>query len=126
MSNFWIFMLVMDLLIPFTMIGFGWLFIHKPPKKINSIYGYRTSRSMKNEETWEFAHRYSGKLWYGLGWIMLPCTVIAMAMVLGMDKDTIGTFGGAVSMVQCVGLVGTILPTERALKKNFDADGNRR
>ena len=23
-----------------------------PPKKINHFYGYRTSRSMKNQETW--------------------------------------------------------------------------
>lgn len=30
-----------------------------PPKKINSLYGYRTSSSMKSEERWHFAQRYS-------------------------------------------------------------------
>ncbi|MBC7439299.1 MAG: SdpI family protein [Flavobacterium sp.] len=30
-----------------------------PPKNINSFYGYRTSKSMKNQETWTFAQKYS-------------------------------------------------------------------
>lgn len=32
-----------------------------PPKKINWWYGYRTSRSMKNEETWKAAQEYASK-----------------------------------------------------------------
>lgn len=32
-----------------------------PPKKINWYYGYRTDRSMKNEETWKIAQNYSSK-----------------------------------------------------------------
>lgn len=30
-----------------------------PPKKINLLYGYRTKRSMKSVENWEFAQAYS-------------------------------------------------------------------
>ena len=41
--GFWIFMLIMDLLLPFTMIGFGRYFMKKAPKEINSVFGYRTS-----------------------------------------------------------------------------------
>ena len=66
--GFWIFMLIMDLLLPFTMIGFGRYFMKKAPKEINSVFGYRTSMSMKNKDTWEFAHKYCGKvvcLWNG-------------------------------------------------------------
>ncbi|MEZ4857476.1 MAG: SdpI family protein [Flavobacteriaceae bacterium] len=32
-----------------------------PPKKINYYYGYRTNRSMKNEDTWKAAQEYSSK-----------------------------------------------------------------
>lgn len=32
--GFWIFMLIMDLLIPFTMIGFGKMFLKKAPDQI--------------------------------------------------------------------------------------------
>ena len=69
--GFWIFMLIMDLLIPFTMIGFGYLFLKRTPKNINVLFGYRTTMSMKNRDTWEFAHRYCGKLWYMWGGILL-------------------------------------------------------
>lgn len=50
--GFWFFMLIMDLLIPFTMIGFGKCFLKKAPDNINSVFGYRTSMSMKNKDTW--------------------------------------------------------------------------
>ena len=62
--GFWIFMLIMDLLIPFTMIGFGKMFLKKAPDQINYVFGYRTSMSMKNQDTWVFAHHYCGKIWY--------------------------------------------------------------
>ena len=32
-----------------------------PPKKINWWYGYRTSRSMQNEEIWKIAQKYASK-----------------------------------------------------------------
>ena len=30
-----------------------------PPKKINHLYGYRTTRSMLNQDCWDFANKYS-------------------------------------------------------------------
>jgi uncharacterized membrane protein len=33
-----------------------------PPKKINYLYGYRTSSSMKNIENWNLANKYSANL----------------------------------------------------------------
>lgn len=32
-----------------------------PPKKINNFYGYRTTRSVKSQQAWDFAQRYSAK-----------------------------------------------------------------
>jgi uncharacterized membrane protein len=43
-----------------------------PPKKINHLYGYRTKRSMKSQQHWDFAQKYSSEklkqlgLWYFL------------------------------------------------------------
>lgn len=121
--KFWIFMLVMNLLVPLTMIGFGKLFLKCTPGKINALYGYRTSMSMKNEETWVFAHLYAGKLWYRWGRILLPVTVLAMLPVFGKDTDTVGTWGGILCLIECIPLIGVIPPTERALRKNFDKNG---
>ena len=68
--GFWIFMLIMDLLIPFTMIGFGKMFLKKAPDQINYVFGYRTSMSMKNQDTWVFARKDLVYLWtYSFGGI---------------------------------------------------------
>lgn len=123
---FWIFMMVMDLLIPLIMIGFGKYFIENAPKEINEFFGYRTSMSMKNKETWEFAHHYCGKLWLTIGCIMIVPSVIAMLFVIGKGVSVIGTFGGILCVIQLVFLIGSIFPTEIALKNNFDEYGNRK
>ena len=123
--GFWIFMLIMNLLIPVTMIGFGKYFIKSAPGNINIVFGYRTSMSMKNQDTWEFAHTYCGKLWYKWGMILLVITVIAMLFLLGKSVDTISYWGGTICMIQLLPLIGGIGPTENALRKNFDKNGKR-
>ena len=40
--GFWLYCTAMCLLIPGIMLYFGWRFLNKPPKNINSMYGYRT------------------------------------------------------------------------------------
>ena len=77
--GFWIFVLIMVLLIPSVMIGFGRYFMKKAPNEINAMFGYRTSMSMKNKETWDFAHQYCGKIWYICGLITLPITIIPVS-----------------------------------------------
>ena len=124
--GFWIFMLIMVLLIPLTMLFFGWLLFRKTPKEINYVYGYRTKRSMMNEETWRFANQYFGKVWYLCGLISAPLSVIAIAIVFGKEPGTMGTVGGIITMLQMLPLIGAIVPTESELKKNFDENGKRR
>lgn len=116
-------MLVCDLLIPIAMIVFGTRFVKKPPSRINSVYGYRTARSMKSQAAWDFAHRYCGKLWRAMGWAMLPCRCWPCSRP-GRDADFTGFLGGAVAAVQCVVMfVPTLVLTEGALKRRFDAKG---
>ena len=124
--GFWIFMFIMVLLIPLTMIFFGWLLFRKTPKEINYVYGYRTKRSMMNEETWRFANQYFGKVWYLCGLISVPLSVIATALVFGKGTETVGMIGGIITMLQMIPLVGAIISTESALKKNFDENGRRK
>lgn len=115
----------MDLLIPLTMVGFGRIFLTKVPKKINAIFGYRTTMSMKNKDTWEFAHKFCGKLWFRCGVVLLPMSVIPLIFVFNKSIDTIGTVGGIICAIQLISLVGAIFPTEAALKKTFDFNGIR-
>ena len=124
--GYWVFMLVMFLIMPITMIVFGRLFSNDVPKDINHTFGYRTKRSMMNTDTWKFAHAYIGKLWFIFGLILMPLSVVIMALVLGKGTDTVGTVGAILTVVQMVPMIGTIIPTEYALKKNFDELGRRR
>lgn len=124
--GFWIYMLCMGLLFPAIMLVMGRYFMKTAPKEINYIFGYRTNMSMKNKDTWEFAHKYIGKLWFRFGWILVPITIIPMLFVLGKSEDTIGTVGAIVVAIDLIILISAIFPTEMALKKNFDKDGNRK
>ncbi|MCM1064469.1 MAG: SdpI family protein [Eubacterium sp.] len=116
---FWIFMFLMNMIIPLMMIAFGKIFLKNPPKEINSVYGYRTSMSMKNRDTWDFAHQYCGKLWYRLGLAMLPISAAVMCFAIGKDETITGMVGGIVCAVQTIALIASVCPTERALKKKF-------
>ena len=94
--GFWIFMLCTVLLVPLIMLFFGFYFKNKSPKEINSLFGYRTTMSMKNKDTWEFAHHYCGRLWLVLGMIMLPLSVIPMLFFINQDIDVVGIAGGII------------------------------
>ena len=126
--NFWIFMLVMNLLIPITMISFGHSFEKKPPKIARSkfAFGYRTVMSMRNEETWEYAHRFFGKLWFRFGIAVGLISIIVLFFFIGKDKDTVGFAGMIICYVQLVVMLLPVIPTELALRRRFDKYGNRK
>ncbi len=124
--GFWIYMLIMVLLIPCSMIGLGKLFLKHPPKDINAVFGYRTNMSMKNKDTWDFAHKHCGKLWYVGGLVLLPLSAATMLCTLDKSTDFTGTVGGIICAVQLIAAIGSIFPTESALRKNFDKNGNRK
>ncbi len=121
---FWVFMAVVSLFVPIIMVIFGKSFLKAAPKEINGIYGYRTAMSMKNQDTWEFAHKHFGKVWFYAGLILLPLNIIPLLFVMGESKDLIGTIGILVCLIDTAVMLLSIIPTERALKKNFDSDGN--
>lgn len=123
---FWWFMLISDLLIPLLMIFAGRMMWKHTPKNINGVIGYRTSRSMKNIDTWRFANNYCGKLWCKIGKIMLFPSVILHFPFYGRSAEVIGTFGAILCTIQIIILLISILPTEKAMKKNFTEDGVRR
>ena len=124
--GFWIYMLCMSVLIPTIMLVIGRIFLFRAPKNINYLLGYRTTRSMKNEDTWTFAHTHCGKVWWIGGWILLPLSVIPLLFVIGKDQELIGNVGLIVTLIDTALLMLSIIPTELALRKTFDQDGNRK
>ena len=122
-------MLAMNLLTPLTMIIFGYIYSKKPPQKPKSKFaysGYRTQMSMKNEETWEYANRFFGKLWFRFGIVLGLISIIPLFFVIGKDKDTVGFAGLIICYVQLVAMLLPVIPTELALRRRFDKYGNRK
>lgn len=102
------------------MIIFGFLWRKYPPKNINWIYGYRSLTSMKNEDTWNFAHIYQAKVWRWTGIILL----IAVLMFSLLFKKNYKEIPSWVFYSELIFLILTIIPTELSLRKKFDKEGN--
>ena len=115
-----------NLIIPIIMLFFGVKFRNNSPKNINGIYGYRTSMSMKNNETWEFAHHYCGRLWIRLGFIILIISIIFTLIAFTCDGKVEGIIDLSIVTIQTIAVIVSIFPVEKELKKNFDKNGNRR
>ena len=121
-----IFMLILLLLMPLFMIVFGRMFMTNAPKDINTSFGYRTKRSMKNQDTWDFAHKHFGKTWFICGLVLIPVSLVPMFLVMSREADVVRTTGFIILGIQLVLMLGAILPTETALKNNFDEFGRSR
>ncbi|MDN5200064.1 SdpI family protein [Fulvivirgaceae bacterium BMA10] len=91
-----------------------------PPRKVNPIYGYRSSLSMKNQETWDEANRYSTNL------MLIVSLMTTGFQVLGyfLLEPVVSILTACGILV--VGLVLLMISTEKHLKKLFDPDGNRK
>ena len=121
--RFW---LLCDLFIPFIMTVVGRMTSKHCPKNINGLIGYRTTRSMKNMDTWKFAHEYCGKLWWKIGWIMIILSALIYIPLYQSDNNVIGIAGVVLITIQCIILIVSIYPTEKALKEHFNNDRTRK
>lgn len=119
-------MFLFNLMLPLTMIGFGRYFYKQAPGEINSVFGYRTKWSMKNRDTWRFAHKHIGKTWKALGLVLLVASSLAMVFLLGQETEQVGRIGSLITGIQVVLMIGSIFPTESALKHTFDEKGQKR
>lgn len=116
--------LVCCALVPLTMLLCGVWMLRRPPKDINHLLGYRTRRSMKNQQTWDFAHRMCGKVWTIGGAAMLLPSVIVPILVQRGDPDRDAALLQVLTGVQIVVLLLSVWPVERALRRHFDDNGN--
>ena len=99
---------------------FIFLFYKYPPRKINTLYGYRTIRSMKNKEIWNFANTYSTKLLFNFS--LLTCIIQIIFIYKDPNSETLLLFSWLI-FILFSGL--GIWRTELELNKYFDKKGNR-
>ena len=124
--GFWIFMACCTLLIPVIMVCTGAALRRGKFSTINPVSGYRTRRSMQNQQTWDYAQRECGRLWQRWGWGELIATVVLMLLFLGEKTESVGIFGGILCLLQIVPLLVSIFVVEKKLQAAFDENGVRR
>lgn len=85
-----------------------------PPKKINSLYGYRTSSSMASDERWQFAQKFSA-IRMIIGGVF--CVVLSAAGLLFPILYE-AQFPVGISIILLV-VFYVLYATEKALKAKF-------
>ena len=125
MLTWWI-ILLCDLLVPAIMMIGGIIMKKHCPKDINGLLGYRTTRSMKNMDTWKFAHEYCGKLWQKVGAISFAVSALAHLPFYHSEESTLEAVSLILMAIQLIVIIAPIFATEKALKETFNEDGTRK
>lgn len=113
-------------LLPLVMVICGMTYTKRGPKRISKLSGYRTKMSMKNRDTWDFAHKYLGDLWFKLGAPLLAVTSVVSLVVFRENEEKIMFWCYVIVVIQLVIMVTPVYFTEKALKANFDENGKWR
>lgn len=112
------------MLMPLASLFIGILWRNHPPADINGMYGYRTTMSKLNNDTWDYAHRYFSKISLWIGIVSLVLSALLLALIINKNNFEVNVlylvFG------QIAVFSAGIIPTEIALRKHFDNNGNRK
>lgn len=97
----------------------GFIFRIFPPHKINYIYGYRTKFSMKNQDTWDEAQRYSSNSLIILGLIYMGLGFLIDQFLSGFNTEY-------KVIIFLVGIIFMLIIDEVHLRRIFNNDGTRK
>ncbi|MBY8963335.1 SdpI family protein [Flavobacterium sp. D11R37] len=84
------------------------------PRGINYLYGYRTSRSMKSQQAWDFAQRCSS---VKMLWVSMVLLITGIINVLFIENQEFIVISGVALLI--LGAVYIFYATEKALKTKF-------
>lgn len=115
---------LISVLIPVFMISFGFKWQNNAPHKPNTLHefgiGYKSILSIKSQETWNYSHKYIGKIYLAIGIVLL-----ITSSILWCYYDYYRFPAKIILLIQLSGLWLPVIPTEAALKRNFDENGNK-
>jgi len=108
-----------DIAPPLILIVFGFIALAVVPRKPNRFAGYRTPMSCKNQDTWAFAHKHFGKQ-------MIIGALILLLLSVESHFQTDNGVSVWITVARVIVALFIFLPTEIALKRTFDKNGERR
>lgn len=85
-----------------------------PPQKINHLYGYRTSSSMKNKEVWTFSQKHASIKMIQSGSFMMMVGVVCILLEL---QDNLKLIIGLSLLLLTV--IFIFYSTEKSIKIKF-------
>lgn len=115
--NYYMLMVIFFVLSIFSM----GLKIYLNPGPLNSTFGYRSSRSIKTEDTWYEANRYAGRSLMYFGTVSL-----FLFFIIGSIFSSIQHMFLAIVSCFFICLLSVVYLTEKHLKQVFFKDGKRR
>lgn len=92
------------------------IYYFNPPRSINSVYGYRTSRTMANDKVWKAANQYANK---GLLYIAILSFIFPFVSYYMFPENMVL----ATVISSTLALLLLIPLTEIHLNKHFERDG---
>ncbi len=112
MEGFWVKAALFMMFGPIILV-ISFIFMKFPPKKINGLYGYRTPRSMKDQDSWDFANAYCSRLMFKSS--LAVCIFQLICFIL------LPTFISVIiaSVTTLIGVIAAIPMTESQLRKKF-------
>ncbi|MDT7831136.1 SdpI family protein [Flavobacteriaceae bacterium S356] len=96
------------------------IFNYFPPKKINRFYGYRTHKSMLNQDIWDSANRVFNKTL-----ISYALASFIVALLLAYLNPEMMTSWVPMALLFFTVIV-CIYKTEQEIKQHFDDEGKRK
>ena len=100
-------------------LGLSLYFKIKQPENINGFFGYRSSFSMKNRNTWKEGNKFSSDLQVKFALIFIAFEALSYLLIGGLNSFYLSC--GFLTMIS----IAVIPLTEYHLRKNFDKEGKR-
>ena len=113
----WLISIAVNMIIPIAIFTTGVLYLKRPAKEINWMYGYRTQNAMKSQKNWDFAQKYFGKMCFRLGIGLMVFVLLFFLSPYGMKAENLKTVETVLGTVEVIALVSALFPTEFALKQ---------
>jgi len=88
------------------------------PKKINALYGYKTNKTIKNDEIWQYANSFFSK-----HLLIYAGVSLVFALVLAFLNPIISWQPMALMLLA---IAVCVIKTEQELFNNFDEEGKRK
>ena len=102
------------------MLFFSFIYLKYQPKEISTIYGYRTTRSLSNNDIREFANKVSAKYMIIASLATIIFQLSGLILSYNSEYFLLVSYG---FLIISLGL--SIWKTEIEINKVFDKEGNR-